>query len=105
MSGRPPAFWVRTAHSLQWDLSSMSGYLILPYPDTQPTGRKGGHMKVCEICGDEIFTMDGDNRCEKCRNKAKASKRTRLARKERDAIMRSMGLTKCKGALGGVYWE
>lgn len=26
-------------------------------------------------------------------------------RRERDQVMRDMGLTKVKGALGGVYWE
>lgn len=32
-------------------------------------------------------------------------KKRNLARKERDEVMRSCGLTKVKGALGGTYWE
>lgn len=64
-------------------------------------------MKVCEICGKEISTRDGDNRCRQCDEPAGAEKRAaRTARrKERDAIMRSFGLVKVKGALGGTYWE
>lgn len=60
-------------------------------------------MKVCEKCGDEISTRDGDNRCRKCHNSKNKGARER--RKERDEIMESMGLKKVKGALGGTYWE
>ena len=28
-----------------------------------------------------------------------------LARKEKDAVLRSVGLTKVRGAQGGTYWE
>lgn len=61
-------------------------------------------MKVCEKCGVEIFTKDGDNRCRDCdegRHKAKA----KANRQARDEVMRSLGLKKVKGALGGTYWE
>jgi hypothetical protein len=42
--------------------------------------------------------------CQDCKARAK----TRLAntrRKERDQVMRDLGLVKVRGALGGVYWE
>lgn len=35
---------------------------------------------------------------------AKRKKRN-AARKERDEVMRSCGLVKVRGALGGTYWE
>lgn len=60
-------------------------------------------MKTCEKCGEEIATKDGDNRCTRCENgrrpKAKAN------RKAREDALRSLGLTKVRGALGGTYWE
>lgn len=66
-------------------------------------------MKVCEICGEEIWMKDGENRCQQCDQleSAKAEKRAlrSQARKVREDIMRSMGLVKVKGALGGIYWE
>lgn len=63
-------------------------------------------MKVCEVCGIEISTRDGDNRCMKCEEASKAKKaKARKARKERDEAMRSCGLVKVRGALGGTYWE
>jgi uncharacterized Zn finger protein (UPF0148 family) len=62
-------------------------------------------MKVCEVCGVEIATRDGENRCATCDAKVRKSAKRRKARRERDAIMRSLGLTKVKGALGGTYWE
>lgn len=31
--------------------------------------------------------------------------RARLARKTREDILKSLGLTKVRGALGGTYWE
>ena len=60
-------------------------------------------MKVCEKCGIEISTRDGDNTCQRCEDKPRP--KAKRARNERDAIMRDMGLTKVKGALGGTYWE
>jgi hypothetical protein len=62
-------------------------------------------MKVCEKCGDEIGTKDGDNLCGPCDNGRRLNAKRRAARRERDAIMRSMGLTKVRGALGGIYYE
>jgi uncharacterized Zn finger protein (UPF0148 family) len=62
-------------------------------------------MKVCEVCGDEIATKDGDNRCAHCESKARTSAKRKAQRREREAVMRSLGLTKVRGALGGVYWE
>ena len=32
-------------------------------------------------------------------------KRTALHRKAKDQAMKDLGLTKVKGALGGIYWE
>jgi hypothetical protein len=50
--------------------------------------------------------------CEECRDgscaKCKAHKRrvrAREARKARDEAMRSLGLKKVRGSLGGTYWE
>lgn len=75
-------------------------------------------MKVCELCGEEIATRDGENRCPTCGDNpsmqgrgdtaatAKAKRARRNAnRRARDEVMRSLGLTKVRGAMGGVYWE
>lgn len=68
-------------------------------------------MKVCEACGDEISTKDGEGLCARCeameeRGKdPKKAARARRARRSRDAAMRSLGLVKVRGALGGTYWE
>lgn len=65
-------------------------------------------MKFCEVCGDEISTKDGENRCDECEGnlKRKRSKEARKqAREEREEALRSCGLVKVKGALGGTYWE
>lgn len=63
-------------------------------------------MKVCSRCGVEIGTLDGDNSCNDCKLDAWASRQARrIANKQRDAAMRSLGLVKVKGALGGTYWE
>lgn len=61
-------------------------------------------MKVCEKCGVEIDGGDGDNLCRDCEDGARKAKR-RAQRKAREAVMRSLGLVKVKGALGGTYWE
>lgn len=57
-------------------------------------------MKVCEKCGEEIGTKDGDNHCGKCHKKDRAKRR-----KEREDVLRSCGLVKVRGAMGGTYWE
>ena len=62
-------------------------------------------MKCCERCGIEISARDGENRCAKCDAKARTSAKARANRKARDAAMRSLGLVKVRGALGGTYWE
>lgn len=64
-------------------------------------------MKVCEVCGDEIYTKDGDNRCSKirCQNVSDAPKKRKRRPSQRDAVLRSLGLVKVKGALGGTFWE
>jgi hypothetical protein len=61
-------------------------------------------MKVCEKCGEEIGGRGGDNLCQACEDGVKRAKRA-LSRKQRESIMRSMGLVKVRGALGGTYWE
>ena len=60
-------------------------------------------MKVCEKCGVEIFTKDGDNRCQPCEDGKR--KKTRARRSLMDAVAREMGLKKVRGALGGTYYE
>lgn len=67
-------------------------------------------MKVCAICGQEISTRDGENRCPSgCRDpdtKAKIPLKQRKKRqKEMDDVMSSLGLVKVRGALCGTYWE
>lgn len=64
-------------------------------------------MKVCEVCGNEIATRDGDNECASCASLEHVRKRQAKskARREREAILRSFGLVKVRGALGGTYWE
>jgi len=61
-------------------------------------------MKVCDKCGDEIATKDGDNACNTCEHNKKRTK-TNARRREREAALRSVGLVKVRGALGGIYWE
>jgi uncharacterized Zn finger protein (UPF0148 family) len=62
-------------------------------------------MKVCEKCGEEIYTLDGDNICADCENKKKKNAKRNAARKAREDAIRSCGLVKVKGAMGGTYWE
>ena len=62
-------------------------------------------MKFCNACGDEIETRDGDNRCARCERTDGNRKKRRQARREREAALRSCGLVKVRGALGGTYWE
>ena len=61
-------------------------------------------MKFCEKCGEEIATKDGDNRCRTCEDgKPKRGAKKRKATYE--SVLKNCGLTKVRGALGGVYWE
>jgi len=63
-------------------------------------------MKVCQTCGEEIYTNDGDNECRSCEDAGKNERaRARQQRKERDELMKSLGLVKVRGAMGGTYWE
>lgn len=70
-------------------------------------------MKFCDTCGEEIYTKDGENTCTKCEDaaefskakKAAARKKANSARKARESALRSLGLTKVRGSMGGVYWE
>ena len=66
-------------------------------------------MKVCENCGEEINIRDivvGENLCDGC-ELAESSKRLRArrSRQAREEALRSCGLVKVRGALGGTYWE
>jgi len=51
--------------------------------------------------------MRAEIEAEEKRLKASKAKRDRknAARRERDQIRRDLGLTRVRGALGGVYWE
>lgn len=64
-------------------------------------------MKFCEICGDEISTKDGENRCTECEEKEKSQVRgkRRALKQAQEQAMKDMGLVKVRGAMGGVYWE
>lgn len=70
-------------------------------------------MKTCERCGDEIGTRDGENLCFACdelsedRDRKASAKRAkaRAARRARDEALRSCGLVKVRGSMGGTYWE
>ena len=64
-------------------------------------------MKVCELCGEEIATPDGENRCRACDENESKAKRAAANRRRRelDQVMRDLGLVKVRGALGGTYWE
>jgi uncharacterized Zn finger protein (UPF0148 family) len=62
-------------------------------------------MKVCEQCGEEIVAQDGDNLCNRCHQKRIKRKMAAKQRQERDEVLRSLGLTKVHGTLGGTYWE
>jgi len=62
-------------------------------------------MKVCENCGTEIDTKDGDNLCAGCeRNRLPAKKAKRRRNVTRD-VYASLGMTRVRGALGGTYYE
>jgi len=67
-------------------------------------------MKVCEICGDEICTKDGENVCCECQDHQDFKRKLQLKRvtnnrKAKEEMLRSLGLVKVKGAMGGTYWE
>jgi uncharacterized Zn finger protein (UPF0148 family) len=66
-------------------------------------------MKVCENCGVEIATKDGDNLCRPCdevaTSKELAKRRRNADRRAREDALRSCRLVKVRGAMGGTYWE
>ena len=62
-------------------------------------------MKICERCGTEISTKDGENLCTECDGKTKRSARANRLRRERAQVMRDLGLVRVRGSLGGTYWE
>jgi len=63
------------------------------------------NMKFCEKCGVEISTKDGENLCQDCENGKRLNEKRKAARRAREAALRSCGLVKVRGALGGTYWE
>jgi uncharacterized Zn finger protein (UPF0148 family) len=63
-------------------------------------------MKVCDVCGAEISTKDGDNTCRVCEDGNKKTTLTRRkAKRVVEQMLRDCGLVKVRGALGGTYWE
>ena len=67
-------------------------------------------MKLCNVCGNEIGTKDGDNTCRACEDlidarRGRMLKRRAAARRERESLLRDLGLVKVRGAMGGTYWE
>ncbi len=67
-------------------------------------------MKVCNLCGEDIDgTKDGQNTCDGCEARQDAGKQKRaratIARRARNEAIKSLGLVKVRGALGGTYWE
>lgn len=69
-------------------------------------------MKFCELCGAEISTQDGENRCRACddagdtnRTEKRRRKATAAGKREMEQALRDCGLVKVRGSLGGVYWE
>lgn len=67
-------------------------------------------MKVCAVCGNEIGTRDGENLCNECDHLQNTEDMTKRKSKnnrrcEREAVLKSLGLVKVRGAMGGTYWE
>lgn len=62
-------------------------------------------MKVCSVCEEEIFGGDGENICPACEKSRARRKRQREAAKAKRELMKSLGLTRVRGALGGIYYE
>jgi hypothetical protein len=75
---------------------------IVQFVITIPT--EEDNMKVCGQCGMEIDTRDGDNLCQAC-DDGKRPRKKGLSKKKREETLRSLGLTKVRGAMGGTYWE
>jgi len=65
-------------------------------------------MKFCARCGEEIDTRDGENLCAVCDGMAAEGlkrSRARAMRRARHEALTSLGLTRVRGACGGVYYE
>ena len=67
-------------------------------------------MKVCSNCGsEEVGFRDVENLCPACEHaESKRELRNRRGqenRRARDSALRSLGLVKVRGAMGGTYWE
>jgi uncharacterized Zn finger protein (UPF0148 family) len=64
-------------------------------------------MKACVKCGQEAYTKEGDNTCSSCKKAATPAQKEKRKRDKqaREDIMRSLGLVKVRGAMGGTYWE
>jgi uncharacterized Zn finger protein (UPF0148 family) len=69
-------------------------------------------MKFCNCCGSEMDGKDGENYCQTCEDwianggtKNHPAIKQRARRKEREDALKSLGLVKVRGALGGTYWE
>lgn len=64
-------------------------------------------MLICYKCGAETELASksqkhiGQGFCKKCL----ANLKRKLARQYKDEAMKSCGLVKVRGALGGIYWE
>ena len=65
-------------------------------------------MKVCEICGSErVGARDTEKMCAACIQigASKAAVTYARVKIEREDALRSCGLVKVRGILGGTYWE
>lgn len=64
-------------------------------------------MKACVKCGQEAYTREGDNTCSNCKKAStpEQKQKRKRDRQEREDTLRSLGLIKVRGAMGGVYWE
>lgn len=63
-------------------------------------------MKVCQNCGDEIATPDGENECTACADACEALREIyhqNLVGVEN--ALYSLGLVRVEGICGGIYWE
>lgn len=67
-------------------------------------------MKVCANClSENVGVRDIDTLCPACEAAETPAKlrreRAKQNRKARESALRSLGLVKVRGAMGGVYWE
>ena len=59
----------------------------------------------CDDCGGVMRGGECPMCVQREEQRKARNRRVNTARKTREGIMRSMGLTKVRGALGGTYWE